>query len=52
MKMDILFQIILQELYLNVIQFVKLALKNILKQVLIVIHAIMSNIILKLEIVY
>ena len=52
MKIDILFQILLQVSSLDAIQIVKLVLKFIMIQILIVIRVKMKNYILKKEIVY
>ena len=52
MKMDILFQILLQVSSLDAIQIVKLVLKFIMIQILIVIRVKTKNYILKKEIVY
>ena len=52
MKKDILYLMILQEYYQNVIQIVKRVRKNIMNLVQIVIHVIMEVFIFKMEIVY
>ena len=52
MKIDILFQILLQVSSLDAIQIVKLVLKFIMIQILIVIRVKTKNYILKKEIVY